>query len=62
MRKIREILRLILGDGLSRRQAAAAAGVPTSTIADQLARANRVQSMLLDTSGGRLAWASVNIR
>jgi len=41
MRKIREILRLILGDGLSRRQAAAATGVPTSTIADQLARAQR---------------------
>ena len=41
MRKIREILRLILGDGLSRRQVAAATGVPASTVADQLARAQR---------------------
>ena len=41
MRKIREILRLILGEGHSRRAAAAATGVPIATIADQLARAQR---------------------
>ena len=41
MRKIREILRLVLGEGLSRRQAAAATGSPYSTIADHLARAQR---------------------
>ena len=41
MRKIREILRLILGEGHTRRAAAAATGVPIATIADQLARAHR---------------------
>jgi transposase len=41
MRKIREILRLVIGEGLSRRQAAAATGSPYSTIADHLARAER---------------------
>ena len=41
MRKIREILRLVLGEGLSVRQAAAATRVPASTVADQLARAGR---------------------
>jgi transposase len=41
MRKIREILRLILGEGHSRRAAATASGVPIATIADQLARARR---------------------
>jgi transposase len=39
MRKIREILRLALGEGLSRRQVAAATGVPGSTVGDHLARA-----------------------
>ena len=41
MRKIREILRLTFREGLSRRQAAAATGMPASTVADQLARARR---------------------
>ena len=41
MRKIREILRLVIGEGLSRRQAAAATGSPYSTIADHLGRAAR---------------------
>ena len=41
MRKIREILRLILGEGHTRRAASAATGVPIATIADQLARAQR---------------------
>jgi transposase len=41
MRKIRELLRLHLGAGLSRRQAAVAAGMPYSTAADHLARAER---------------------
>ncbi|MGH7416714.1 MAG: IS21 family transposase [Candidatus Rokuibacteriota bacterium] len=41
MRKIREILRLALGEGLSRRQVAAAAQVPPSTVGDHLARAHR---------------------
>jgi len=39
MRKIREILRLSLGEGLSRRQVAAALGVPYTTVADHLVRA-----------------------
>ena len=39
MRKIRDILRLALGEGLSRRQVAAATGVPRSTVGDHLARA-----------------------
>jgi len=41
MRKIRELLRLHLGEGLSRRQAAIAAGMPYATAADHLARAAR---------------------
>jgi transposase len=41
MRKIRELLRLHLGEGLSRRQAAIAAGMPYATAADHLARARR---------------------
>jgi transposase len=41
MRKIREILRLSLGEGLSRRQVGAATAMPYSTIADHLARAER---------------------
>jgi hypothetical protein len=39
MRKIREVLRLSLGDGLSRRQVGAATGLPYTTVADHLARA-----------------------
>jgi len=39
MRKIREILRLALGEGLSRRQVAAATGVPPATVGDHLTRA-----------------------
>jgi transposase len=41
MRKIREILRLALGEGFSRRQVAAATRVPASTVGDHLARARR---------------------
>ena len=41
MRKIREILRLSHGEGLSRRKVGAATGSPYSTIADHLARAER---------------------
>ena len=41
MRNIRELLRLHLGEGLSRRQAAIAAGMPYATAADHLARARR---------------------
>jgi len=41
MRKIREILRLALGEGLSRRTTAAATGLPYTTVADHLARAAR---------------------
>ena len=39
MRKIRELLRLALGEGLSRRQVAAATGMPGSTVGDHLTRA-----------------------
>src|ERR1035438_9886314 len=38
MRKIREVLRLSQGEGLSRRQVAQAAGVPPTTVADYLGR------------------------
>jgi len=41
MRKIRHILRLALGEGFSRRQVAAATGMPHSTVGDHLARARR---------------------
>ena len=41
MRKIREILRLSLGEGLSRRQVGAATGSPYATVADHLGRAQR---------------------
>ena len=39
MRKIREVLRLVLGEGLSRHRAATATGVPYATVADCLSRA-----------------------
>ena len=39
MRKIREVLRLALGEELSRRQASAASGVPLTTVNDYLRRA-----------------------
>jgi transposase len=39
MRKIREVLRLALGEELSRRQVAAASGVPLTTVGDYLRRA-----------------------
>ena len=39
MRKIREVLRLGLGEGLSRRQVGAATGLPYTTVADHLVRA-----------------------
>lgn len=41
MRKIREILRLALGEGLSRRATGAATGLPYTTVSDHLARAAR---------------------
>ena len=39
MRKIRELPRLALGQGLSRRRAAAATGIPYTTVVDCLVRA-----------------------
>ena len=39
MRKIREILRLALGEGLSRRTTAAATGLPYTTVSDHIGRA-----------------------
>jgi len=39
MRKIRELLRLVVGQGLSRRRAAAAIGIPYTTAADCLTKA-----------------------
>jgi transposase len=41
MRKIREVLRLTLAEGLSRRQVGTAAALPYTTVADYLARARR---------------------
>jgi transposase len=41
MRKIKEVLRLTLGEGLSRRQVSAATGLPLATLAGHLARARR---------------------
>ncbi len=43
MRKVREVFRLILGEGLSRRRTSAATGVPLTTIADCLSRAAAAQ-------------------
>lgn len=42
MRNIREVLRLTLGEGMSRRRAAASSGMPYTTAADCLARAKVV--------------------
>jgi transposase len=39
MRKIREVLRLTFGEGLSRRQVSAASGVPFTTVSDYVGRA-----------------------
>ena len=39
MRKIREVLRLSHGDGLSRRQVGAATSLPYTTVSDYLVRA-----------------------
>jgi transposase len=39
MRKIREVLRLTFGEGLSRRQVSAGAGVPVTTVSDYIGRA-----------------------
>jgi hypothetical protein len=39
MRKIREVLRLALGEELSRRQVSAVSGVPLTTVNDYLRRA-----------------------
>jgi transposase len=39
MRRVREVLRLVLGEGLSRRQAAASLGMPFSTVNGYVARA-----------------------
>ena len=39
MRKIREVLRLALGEELSRRQVSAASGVPLTAVNDYLCRA-----------------------
>ena len=39
MRKIREVLRLTFGEGLSRRQVGASAGVPVTTVSDYVGRA-----------------------
>lgn len=41
MRKIREVLRLSLGEKLSRRQVGTAVGLPYTTVADYLSRASR---------------------
>ncbi|MBI2983529.1 MAG: IS21 family transposase [Chloroflexi bacterium] len=41
MRKVKEVLRLTFGEGLSRRQVSAATGLPYTTIADHLARATK---------------------
>ncbi len=41
MRKIKEVLRLELGEGLSRRQVSAATALPYTTVSDYLTRARR---------------------
>src|ERR1700716_2222753 len=41
MRKIREVLRLTCAEGLSRRLTGIAAGLPTTTVADYVAQAQR---------------------
>ena len=42
MRKVREVLRLVLGERLSRRQVGAAVGLPYTTVTDYVDRARRV--------------------
>ena len=39
MRKIRDVIRLALGEELSRRQVGQSLGIPCTTIADQITRA-----------------------
>jgi hypothetical protein len=39
MRKIRDVLRLSFGEGLSRRQVSASTGIPVTTICEYLGRA-----------------------
>jgi transposase len=39
MRKIRDVLRLTFGEGLSRRQVSASLGIPVTTVSDHVARA-----------------------
>ena len=39
MRKIRDVLRLTFGEGLSRRQVSASLGIPFTTVSDHVARA-----------------------
>ncbi len=41
MRKIRQVLRLVLGEGRSRRQVGAVVGLPYTTVTDYVARAQR---------------------
>ena len=41
MRKIRDILRLSFGEGLSLRQVSASLGIPFTTVSDHLRRAER---------------------
>ena len=55
MRKIREVLRLTLGEGLSRRQVGVALGMPTTTVADHVARARRAGLAWPLTEGTLLA-------
>ena len=52
MRKVRDILRLALGEGLSRRQVGASLGIPHTTVADHLRRATEAGQ---DAAGGLLA-------
>ncbi len=52
MRKIREVLRLALGQQLSRRQVAAASGVALTTVSDYLSRAAAAPSLMTSSGEG----------
>jgi hypothetical protein len=57
MRKIREVLHLTFAEGLSRRLAGIAAGMPTTTVADYVARAQRGETAAgLSADFAALAW------
>ena len=58
MRKIREVLRLALGEELSRRQVSAASGIPLTTVHDYLRRAASAGLVAAPRRLDDTAWSS----